>query len=58
MINFDTNIDNIAPSSLDIRASGSIIEDVKADLKLPDGEDIKLLLENEKKEFQSDGDNK
>lgn len=48
MINFDTNIDNIVSSSLDIRASGSIIEDAKADLQLPDGEDIKSLLENDK----------
>lgn len=48
MINFDTNIDNIVSSSLDIKASGSIIQEAIADLQLPDGEDIKLLLENEK----------
>jgi hypothetical protein len=48
MINFDPNIDNIVLSSLDIKASGSIIEQIKNDLNLPDGENIKILLENEK----------
>jgi hypothetical protein len=47
MINFDPNIDNIVASSLQIKASGSIIEQIKKDLTLPDGEDINILLQNE-----------
>lgn len=47
MINFDPNIDNIVSSSLQIKASGSIIEQIQQDLALPDGEDIKILLQNE-----------
>lgn len=49
MINFDSNIDDLIPSVLDIKASGSIINDVKNDLQLPDGEDIGILLANEEK---------
>ena len=48
MINFDPNIDTIVASSLIIKASGSIIEEVKNDLNLQDGENISILLQNEK----------
>jgi hypothetical protein len=47
MINFDPNIDNIVASALLIKASGSIIEDIKNDLNLQDGENISILLQNE-----------
>lgn len=49
MINFDSNIDNIIPSVLLVKASGSIIEQVNQDLILPDGDDIETLLANEEK---------
>jgi hypothetical protein len=48
MINFEPNIENIVASSLIIKASGSIIEEVKNDLNLQDGENISILLQNEK----------
>jgi hypothetical protein len=48
MINFEPNIENIVSSSLEIKASGSIIEEVKNDLNLQDGENISILLQNEK----------
>lgn len=52
MINFDSNIDNIVPSVLLVKASGSIMEQVIQDLSLPDGKDIKTLLDNEEKNTQ------
>ena len=52
MINFDSNISNIIQSTLNIKASGSIVEDIQHDLELPDGEDISILLDNEEKNNQ------
>jgi hypothetical protein len=48
MTNFDINLDSIVGSSLQIKASGSIIQDIENDLKLPDGKCIEKLLDNEK----------
>lgn len=48
MTNFDINLDSVVNSSLMVKASGSIIHDVKNDLNLPDGKTITQLLDNEK----------
>lgn len=48
MNNFDLNINDIVYSSLTVKASGSIITEAQNDLRLPDGEDITQLLQNEK----------
>jgi hypothetical protein len=48
MTNFDLNIDNIIESHLNVKASGAILDQVAIDLNLPDGENIDILLANEK----------
>jgi len=49
MTNFNPDLNKIIPSQLVIKASGSIIEQINNDLKLPDGKDIQDLLKNEEK---------
>lgn len=48
MTNFDINLENIISSALQVKASGSLAEEIKKDLELPDGENIEKLLGNEK----------
>ena len=48
MSNFDINLDSNVGSSLQIKASGSIIQEAQNDLNLPEGESVENLLQNEK----------
>jgi hypothetical protein len=48
MTNFDINIEHIVSSQLNVKASGSIVDQAKEDLILPEGDSIEVLLGNEK----------
>jgi hypothetical protein len=48
MANFDINLEHMISSELNIKASGSIIEQAQEDLNLPDGNNIEQLLADEK----------
>lgn len=57
MTNFDFDTEKLINSSLLIKASGSIIQEIEKDLNLPEGEKIESLLKDEKNQPSKNSQN-